>query len=677
MTTTRRATRRDPSARSVWQRVAGILGVVAIGISGILAVNVATAGADGGPLGGFAPSGANSYTGFGPLNPECPNGLAGTPGSDPANKKIDTTAANDFTPGGTVHYVYQDNPNFHDSNFTIQDCVVVYPAGHFDPADVDATTGVVSNVTKQQLTKAGTQIDGIAISGVLDSTGSVTYQWTSPATLTAGQWVCNFARDISTGHGGGGNRKVSPTCYQVPKKAAALTTTAHTGITAGSTAWDVAHLTGVTNDASGTITFNLFGAGDTTCSAAAIFTTTTPVNGPGDYTSSAHLLGTAGVYRWTASYSGDAANASAAHPCNSPNETTTVNAPGAVSISVDKTNNADRNATFTDSEIAAAAGADVAFKVVITNTSTTDAVVIDSITDAWSGHPASAVTCDPAVALPFTLAKDASVTCTFTITGYSPAAGHSLVNTVEVNAHKDGDAATTATASDTSTVATPKATPTLTTTATATATAGAAISDTAHLTGGTTAPAIGGSITFNVYGDNTCSGASLFTSTVPVAGNGDYVSGAYTTPAGTSATYYWVATYSGDAANNAITNTPCTAPGEQSVVTAPPVIVDITTTTTSTTAPPTTTTEPPTSTTVGAPAVVETTTTTAGGAELGLTVTAPSTTPTTASTVTTRGPGSQLPFTGSSDSGPMTLSALALLATGGFLLAFSRRKRTA
>ena len=31
-------------------------------------------------------------------------------------------------------------------------------------------------------------------------------------TLKEGEWVCNYARDIATGHGGGGNRKVLPTC---------------------------------------------------------------------------------------------------------------------------------------------------------------------------------------------------------------------------------------------------------------------------------------------------------------------------------------------------------------------------------------------------------------------------------------------------------------------------------
>src|SRR5262249_43055355 len=80
-----------------------------------------------------------------------------------------------------------------------------------------------------------------------------------------------------------------------------------------------------------------------------------------------------------------------------------------------------------------------------------------------------------------------------------------------------------------------------------------------------------GTITFNVYVNSACTGSSLFTSTVNVRGNGNYPSGSFT-PAG-AGSYYWIASYSGDANNNAYT-APCGANGETlTVQTAPTNIV--------------------------------------------------------------------------------------------------------
>jgi hypothetical protein len=93
---------------------------------------------------------------------------------------------------------------------------------------------------------------------------------------------------------------------------------------------------------------------------------------------------------------------------------------------------------------------------------------------------------------------------------------------------------------------------------------GAAISDTATLSGGTNPT---GQITFNLYGPNdaTCSSAAIFTSTVTVAGNGSYGSTPAFTPTAVG-TYRWIANYSGDANNNATTNA-CNGANENVVVT--------------------------------------------------------------------------------------------------------------
>ena len=103
---------------------------------------------------------------------------------------------------------------------------------------------------------------------------------------------------------------------------------------------------------------------------------------------------------------------------------------------------------------------------------------------------------------------------------------------------------------------------TLTTQASPGVTLGGVISDTATLSGGL-APT--GTITFKLYGPNdaTCTGVAIFTSTVPVNGNGSYPSGSFApTLAGT---YRWIVNYSGDA-NNAPTANACNAVNESVVV---------------------------------------------------------------------------------------------------------------
>ncbi|HEX2029378.1 MAG TPA: hypothetical protein VHF25_15420, partial [Nitriliruptorales bacterium] len=111
---------------------------------------------------------------------------------------------------------------------------------------------------------------------------------------------------------------------------------------------------------------------------------------------------------------------------------------------------------------------------------------------------------------------------------------------------------------DVTTVA--KAVPTLTTEAPPTSTVGQPVSDVATLSGGV---GPGGEITFTLFGpdDAECVGPPVFTSTRPVDGDGQYTSEAFTPTA--PGTYRWVAAYSGDDANDAVT----TACGEANEIT--------------------------------------------------------------------------------------------------------------
>jgi hypothetical protein len=113
----------------------------------------------------------------------------------------------------------------------------------------------------------------------------------------------------------------------------------------------------------------------------------------------------------------------------------------------------------------------------------------------------------------------------------------------------------------------------LTTNATTPVAIGSPINDKATLTGATTNA--GGSITFKLYSSladcNDPNVAPLFQDTKPVSGNGDYTSSKYT-PANVG-TYYWVASYSGDANNDSATGT-CGDTGEQSVLAKAPSTID-------------------------------------------------------------------------------------------------------
>ncbi|MHB8682485.1 MAG: DUF7507 domain-containing protein [Acidimicrobiales bacterium] len=100
-----------------------------------------------------------------------------------------------------------------------------------------------------------------------------------------------------------------------------------------------------------------------------------------------------------------------------------------ITLALVKGNNADGSG-YKQSETAPAPGADVPFRVVMTNTSSV-AVVITSLTDSWPGTAPFSPTCATAI-VGTTLAPGASATCDFTVPAYAPAAGTSVTNTALV-----------------------------------------------------------------------------------------------------------------------------------------------------------------------------------------------------------------------------------------------------
>jgi hypothetical protein len=88
---------------------------------------------------------------------------------------------------------------------------------------------------------------------------------------------------------------------------------------------DAATISGVTSNAGGTVTFNLFSPGDATCSGAPALTQQVTVNGNGTYktTNSTFIASDTGEWRWQVIYSGDPNNNGTTSACGVENFTIT------------------------------------------------------------------------------------------------------------------------------------------------------------------------------------------------------------------------------------------------------------------------------------------------------------------------------------------------------------------
>jgi len=105
-----------------------------------------------------------------------------------------------------------------------------------------------------------------------------------------------------------------------------LTTNASGLTTVGASVYDIATLAGGVVP-TGTITFGLFAPGDTLCTRPAVYASTVPVSGNGNYNSGIYSPTQAGTHRWVAYYGGDGNNDPVLSPCNAPNESVVVTLP--------------------------------------------------------------------------------------------------------------------------------------------------------------------------------------------------------------------------------------------------------------------------------------------------------------------------------------------------------------
>lgn len=128
------------------------------------------------------------------------------------------------------------------------------------------------------------------------------------------QWTASFSGD-------GNNAAVSTACGDEPVAVGGnptmTATAAPAATTTGSRLQDSALLASTESlQGTGSITFNLYGPGDTTCATIIHTETVTGIASDGPFGTSAGFVATlAGTYNWTASFTGDADNASATSSC--------------------------------------------------------------------------------------------------------------------------------------------------------------------------------------------------------------------------------------------------------------------------------------------------------------------------------------------------------------------------
>lgn len=327
-----------------------------------------------------------------------------------------------------------------------------------------------------------------------------------------------------------------------------ITTTASAAVNLGAPIADSAVLSGGVNP-TGRITFSVYGPNDTSCSSPAVFTSSATVSaGNGTYLSGLFTPTAAGTYRFVAAYNGDANNSPVTTACSDPAESVVVSRPPPGSPAI-----------VTTASAAVNLGNPISDSATLTGGSSPTGTVTFNIYG-----PNNATCTGGAIS---TSSATLSAAGTATSAAFTP----TQVGTYRFVAVYSGDAnnasVTSACNAAAESVVVSPLTPTLTTQASPAITLGGRIFDTATLAGGSSPT---GTITFKIYGPNdaTCTGSAADTATVTVSkGDGDYPSALFSPSV--AGTYRFVATYSGDANNNAV-STACSDAKEAVVVSPKP-----------------------------------------------------------------------------------------------------------
>jgi len=335
-------------------------------------------------------------------------------------------------------------------------------------------------------------------------------------------------RWIATYNGDANNAGIASGCQDEPvtvtKAAPSIATTPSAGGPVGTAISDTATLSGGFNP-TGTVTFELFPPGDSTCGGTPAFISTRPLLG-GVASSGSYETSAAGTYHWAAIYNGDVSNTTVSSGCQTEPVTTTP-------------------ASLTITTVPSAGGP-------------VGATIFDTATVNGGSNPTGTVT--------FALYPPADTACAGVpvFTSANPLSGGgassdsftpAVAGTYRWIATYGGDADNAAASSgcqDEPVVIGQVQSAVITTRSSAGGPVGTVISDTATVTGGLSPT---GTVSFALYapGDVNCTGTPVFSATNPLSGS-VAGSGPFTTAA--VGIHRWVARYSGDA-NNAPVSSGC------------------------------------------------------------------------------------------------------------------------
>jgi hypothetical protein len=137
----------------------------------------------------------------------------------------------------------------------------------------------------------------------------------SPGTY---RWVAGYGGDTNNAASGGSCGDVGESVV-VTKAIVGLATQASASVGEGGSLSDAAVVSGGLTP-TGSLTFSMFGPNDPNCTGSAVFASTKSITGDGTYPSDAFSGTEEGVYRWVASYSGDANNSGSTTACSDTNE---------------------------------------------------------------------------------------------------------------------------------------------------------------------------------------------------------------------------------------------------------------------------------------------------------------------------------------------------------------------
>jgi len=496
-------------------------------------------------------SGEISFEVFGPGDPFC-SGPALTPAPDSAP----VSGEGEYSSG----------------EFAPPEAGVYHWSAHFSdgPDEADSTCSAVSTVGKASPELAGTASGGlvgtaihdeVTVSGGFSATGEVTFSVFGPADIGCLTPLETEAAQLQAGHavsgnfipqqagefrwtaaysGDANNEAVSTPCgaanqsSTVSKASPTLSGLATSSVVVGSSITDIVILA-QGFEAGGQVVFRAFEPGDASCANAPKYEETVAVNGNGVYFP-AGFSPPAGLYRWTAAYSGDANNEAVSTPCGAANQSSTVEKASPTLAGL-ATSSAVAGSSITDSAILAQgfqAGGQILFR-------------------AFGPGDASC-------AMPPKYEAEVAVTGNgvYFPAGFSPPTGlYRWTAAYSGDANNEAVSTPCGAANQSSTVE--KASPGLTGTASA-GVVGTAIHDEVTVSGGFSPT---GEVTFSVYAptDAGCS-TPLETDAAPIQG-GHATSGDFIPQQ--AGEFRWRASYLGDANNNPV-STPCGAANQFSTV---------------------------------------------------------------------------------------------------------------